>query len=91
MNLGDKPTKLSFIGAGAYTVVALFAITYSLCTYLYRSQAIRGRKAVKYHDRLGPTILCVGFFIAVGINVWYELGKRGHLKNSPLWPESLHH
>jgi hypothetical protein len=89
MNLGDKPTKISFIGAGAYTVVAIFAIAYSLIIYLYRSQAIRGRKAIKYHDGLGPTILCVGFFTAVAINVWYELGKRGHLKNSPLWPESV--
>lgn len=67
---------MSFIAAGAFSVVAVMSLIYSVAIYLYRAQAIRARKAVQYHDSLGPTILCGCVFIAIGLNGWFELKQR---------------
>jgi hypothetical protein len=29
---------------------------------------IRKRRAVRYHDWLGPSMICIGLFAAVGVN-----------------------
>jgi hypothetical protein len=44
--------------------------------YLYRSQAIRMRRAIKYHDKYGPTILCAVLFVAIVLNAGFELRSR---------------
>lgn len=56
--------------------MAILALFYSVVTYLYRSQAIRTRKAIKYHDQFGPTALCVCLFVAVVVNMGFELKAR---------------
>jgi hypothetical protein len=38
---------------------------------------IRNRRAVTYHDRIGPTLLCLGLFAAVAISFGYRLGVGG--------------
>lgn len=60
-------------------MVAIIALLYSVGIYLYRAQAIRGRKAVKYHDKYGPTVLCGTLFVAVVINGVFELSTRGFI------------
>lgn len=52
------------------------SLLYSVTIYLYRSRWIRNRKAAKYYDRWGPTILCVSLFVAVAINFGFEGRER---------------
>lgn len=70
---------MSFVAAGVFSLVAILALIYSVGIYLYRSQAIRTRKAIKYHDKYGPTILCGALFIAVVLNAGFELRDRGFI------------
>lgn len=79
LNFGAKPTKISFLAAGAFSIVAIIALLYSVGIYLYRAKAIRERKAVKYHDKYGPTVLCVALFVAVVLNGVFELSDRGFI------------
>jgi len=76
LNFGPKPTRESFIVAGAFTLLAIFSLCYSVGTYLYRSKAIRRRKAVKYYDKWGPSFLCAALFVAVALNVGFEGRER---------------
>ena len=79
LNFGAKPSRLSFLAAGLFSIVAILALLYSVGIYLYRSQSIRMRKAIKYHDSYGPTILCIALFIAVALNAIFELDARGYI------------
>jgi uncharacterized protein with PQ loop repeat len=76
LNFGAKPSLASFIAAGTFTIVAIIALIYSVGIYLYRAKAIRARKAVKYHDKYGPTVLCAALFIAIILNAVFELKDR---------------
>ncbi|RDW77963.1 hypothetical protein BP5796_05815 [Coleophoma crateriformis] len=78
LNFGSKPTKTSFIAAGAFSVVAILSLLYSVGIYLYRSNSIRARKAIKYHDKYGPSVLCGALFVAVVLNGVFELKERGY-------------
>jgi hypothetical protein len=79
LNFGEKPSGLSFLAAGAFTVVAVVALLYSVGIYLWRATAIRKRRAIRYHDRWGPSVLCVALLVAVALNVWFEVKTRGIL------------
>jgi len=79
LNFGAKPTKISFLAAGTFSLVAIISLLYSVGIYLYRAEAIRGRKAIKYHDKYGPTVLCGALFVAVVINAVFELSDRGFI------------
>jgi hypothetical protein len=35
------------------------------------------KKAIKYHDKYGPSILCAALFVAVVLNAVFELNERG--------------
>ena len=85
INFGAKPTRASFLAAGAFTVVAVLALVYSLSIYIYRSWSIRNRKAARYHDKYGPTFLMVILVLARAMNFWYEAGRRGYLGQVPGW------
>lgn len=63
--------------SGAFTVVAILALCYSVIIYLYRSHAIRTRKVAKYYDQWGPSALCAILFIAIGLNFAFEGKERG--------------
>ncbi|KAH8676488.1 VTC domain-containing protein [Tricladium varicosporioides] len=76
LNFGAKPTRISFLAAGSFSVVAVMSLFYSVAIYLYRSNAIRTRKVIKYHDNFGPTILCSALFIAVVLNMGFEMKER---------------
>jgi uncharacterized membrane protein YidH (DUF202 family) len=74
LNFGDT---LSFAAAWAFTIIACIALMYSAGLYLWRVRKIRERRAVVYHDKWGPTLLCVGLFAAVAVSFGYRFGKGG--------------
>ena len=76
LNFGSKPTTTSFVVSGIFTLVAIMALLYSVGTYLYRSKSIRSRKAIKYYDKWGPSVLCVSLFVAVALNFGFEGSAR---------------
>ena len=71
LNFGDR---ISLYSAWGFTIVACAALMYSAGLYLWRVNMIRGRRAVRYHDAVGPTVLCIGLFMAVAINFGLRLG-----------------
>ena len=76
LNFGDN---VSFYSAWAFTVVACAALLYSVGLYLWRVRMIRMRRAVRYHDAIGPSLLCAGLLISVVINfaLVFAGGKKG--------------
>lgn len=74
LNFGDG---LAFAAAWAFTIIACIALFYSAGLYLWRVKKIRERRAVVYHDKWGPTFLCVGLFAAVAVSFGYRFGKGG--------------
>ncbi|KAF3045014.1 vacuolar transporter chaperone [Didymella heteroderae] len=75
LNFGDG---LAFAAAWAFTIIACLALLYSVGLYLWRVRKIRERRAVVYHDKWGPTLLCLGLLVAVAISFGYRLGKGGY-------------
>lgn len=71
LNFGDS---LSLASAWAFTVVACLALLYSMGLYIWRVQMIRARRAVRYHDKWGPSLLCLGLAVAVAISFGIRLG-----------------
>ncbi|KAH7392273.1 VTC domain-containing protein [Phaeosphaeria sp. MPI-PUGE-AT-0046c] len=74
LNFGDS---LSFAAAWGFTIIACIALIYSAGLYLWRVRKIRERRAVVYHDKWGPTLLCLGLFAAVAVSFGYRFGKGG--------------
>jgi len=75
LNFGDKISLYSSI---AFTIVACAALFYSLTLFLWRVQKTKLRRAVTYHDKWGPTLLCLILLAAVMVNVGLRLGGGGH-------------
>ncbi|KAM7206606.1 VTC domain containing protein [Rhypophila sp. PSN 637] len=77
LNFGTKQGGMpSFIAATAFTILAICSLLYAVGVYLYRSDAIRRRKAAKYYDKLGPSALCGALFVAVALNFAFEGRSR---------------
>ncbi len=76
LNFRSHPTPTSFWIAGLFTVIALLSLLYSVAIYLYRSRSIRNRKAAKYFDKWGPSVLCISLFVAVALNFAFEGRER---------------
>ena len=74
VNFGDG---VSLASAAGFTVTALAAMVYSLVLYLWRVDKIRNRRAVTYHDRWGPSALCVLLLVSVAVNIGLRFGGRG--------------
>ncbi|KAJ9649082.1 vacuolar transporter chaperone [Coniosporium tulheliwenetii] len=74
LNFGDN---VSLASAWAFTIVACLSLLYSMGLYLWRSDMIRKRRAVTYHDKWGPSILCVGLFAAVAVSFGMRLSYGG--------------
>lgn len=72
LNFGDS---ISLASAWGFTIVACIALLYSAGLYLWRVQMIRGRRAVRYHDKWGPSFLCVGLAAAVGVSFGIRLSQ----------------
>lgn len=76
LNFGNKPSRISFVVSGIFTLVAIGALMYSVGTYVYRSRSIRARKAAKFYDWWGPTLLCSTLVVAVIANFAFEGFER---------------
>ncbi|GAP87335.1 putative vacuolar transporter chaperone 4 [Rosellinia necatrix] len=76
LNFGEKPTRIAFMAAGVFTLLAVLALCYSVGIYLYRSQGIRERRVIKYYDKIGPSVLCGAFFLGVVLNFAFEGKER---------------
>ncbi|KAF5848422.1 hypothetical protein GGP41_005846 [Bipolaris sorokiniana] len=74
LNFGDS---LAFAAAWSFTIIACLALCYSAGLYIWRVNKIKERRAVTYHDRWGPTLLCFGLFCAVAVSFGFRLGKGG--------------
>ena len=74
LNFGDG---ISLYAALGFTAVACAALLYSMGLYLWRVEMIRKRRAVRYHDWLGPSVLCLGLFGAVGVNFGLRVREDG--------------
>ena len=72
LNFGTHSTPASFWAAGVFTLLAILSLCYSVGIYLYRSKSIRNRKAARYYDKWGPSVLCVSLCVAVAINFALE-------------------
>lgn len=71
LNFGDA---LSLASAWGFTIVACLALLYSMALYLWRVRMIRGRRAVRYHDKWGPSFLCLGLAAAVAVSFGVRVG-----------------
>lgn len=67
----DDPVGI--FSAGCFTVTALLAIVYSGGMYVYRIKKLRKRRAIDYHDKYGPTALCVALLTSVLANLVLRL------------------
>ena len=74
LNFGDA---LSLASAWGFTIVACASLIYCLVLYLWRVRMIRGRRAVRYHDKWGPSLLCLGLVVAVAISFGVRVGMGG--------------
>lgn len=72
LNFGNKPSKISFVVSGVFTLVAIMCLLYSVGVYIYRSRSMRARKAAKYYDWWGPSLLCSSLVVAVILNFAFE-------------------
>ena len=68
--------------AVAFTIVAIMSLFYSMAIFLWRVDRIHQRKAVSYHDKWGPTFLCIGLAacIAVAVGLRFTKGGEGDLR-----------
>ena len=74
LNFGDN---ISLASAWGFTIVACLSLFYSAGIYLFRVRMIRKRRDVRYHDWLGPSLLCALLVIAVAVNIGLRLSGRG--------------
>ena len=77
LNFGGEAAVSAAVG---FTVVAALSILYSLGLYLWRVEMIKARRAVKYHDSWGPSVLCVGLLAATLANFVLVVKERGGLE-----------
>jgi len=74
VNFGDA---ISLASAWAFTLLASAALFYSSFIFVWRVRAIKKRRAISYHDKWGPSLLCLGLLVAVGISFGMRLEKGG--------------
>lgn len=79
INFGDD---VSISAAWGFTIVALAGLLYSMVLYLWRVDMIRNRRAAQYHDKWGPTILCIMLLCAVIVNFVVKISEDGWFQES---------
>ena len=73
LNFIHPDDPVGMISAGCFTVTALIAIVYSGGMYTYRILKLRKRRAIDYHDKYGPTLLCGALIASVMVNLILRL------------------
>jgi len=73
LNFIPPGDTVGIFSAGCFTVTALIAIAYSGFMYIYRIKKMQQRKAIDYHDKWGPTALCVSLLASILVNLVLRL------------------
>ena len=73
--LHPRRARIALYSAWGFTAAAVLSLIYSLVIYLWRIEKIKKRRAVRYHDKWGPTVLCVMLGVSVALNVWFNVAK----------------
>jgi uncharacterized membrane protein YidH (DUF202 family) len=68
LNFGGETKGALLYASLGFTVTAVVSLVYAAGLYLWRVHMMRTRRAVRYHEKYGPTILCILIMIAVAIN-----------------------
>lgn len=69
--------KIALYSAWGFTVAAVVSLIYALGMYLWRIEKIKKRRAVRYHDKWGPTVLCGMLLVSVALNVGFNVVGKG--------------
>ena len=69
INFIDPNDSVGMIAAGCFVFTSLLAIAYSGGMYVHRILLLRKRMAVSYHDKYGPTVLCITLVASVLVNL----------------------
>ncbi|KAE8449332.1 hypothetical protein EG329_008233 [Mollisiaceae sp. DMI_Dod_QoI] len=80
LNFDRRPTLGALIGSGMFTLCAIASLVYCMTIYVIRSKAIRSRKAIKYHDSVGPSIIAFLFLAAFLVNALVQAHARGYIQ-----------
>ncbi|KAL7420809.1 vacuolar transporter chaperone [Cryptotrichosporon argae] len=68
-NFTRPDDAVGFVAAAMFTAVAELAIVYAGAMYVWRVRKMRRREAVRYHDKYGPTALCLALIASVAVNL----------------------
>lgn len=80
---GESRGALLYASLG-FTVTAVASLVYAAGLYLWRVRMMRSRRAVRYHEKYGPTVLCVLMVVAAAVN--FVGAMNGHIKGGKLGP-----
>lgn len=69
--------KIALYSAWGFTMAAVVSLVYALGMYLWRIEKIKKRRAVRYHDKWGPTVLCGMLLVSVALNVGFNVVGKG--------------
>lgn len=69
--------RIALYSAWGFTVAAVVSLVYALGMYLWRIGKIKRRRAVRYHDKWGPTVLCGMLGVSVALNLWFNIAGKG--------------
>ena len=69
--------RIALYSAWGFTVAAVVSLVYALGMYLWRIEKIKKRRAVRYHDKWGPTVLCGMLLVSVALNVGFNVVGKG--------------
>jgi Domain of unknown function (DUF202) len=72
LNFGDD---IAIKAAFGFTFVAIAIVLYAMGMFVWRVAKIRQRRAVRYDDRLGPTVLCGLLLLATAVNFGMRLNE----------------
>jgi uncharacterized membrane protein YidH (DUF202 family) len=68
LNFGGESKGALLYASLGFTITAVVSLIYAAGLYLWRVHMMRTRRAVRYHEKYGPTILCILVMAAVAIN-----------------------
>ena len=74
LNFGDN---VSLSASWLFLIVAIASLLYSLIVYLIRVSWLRKRRAARYYDKYGPTVLCFLLVLAVAVNFGQRVAHAG--------------
>ncbi|KAF2860165.1 SPX-domain-containing protein [Piedraia hortae CBS 480.64] len=58
-------SSIARASAVVFTILVCVALVYTAVIFMQRVDLLQKRRAGRYHDPIGPTVLCIGVFIAV--------------------------